>query len=61
MLRATAFKRNAGKRVGTYNLARCRHFTDQSDRLFAQVLGLSDVWDDLELLLAQTVKTTFDS
>jgi hypothetical protein len=57
---APAFKRNAGKRVGTYNLARCRHVTDRSDSLFAEALGLRDVWPDLELLVAQVVKTDFD-
>jgi hypothetical protein len=59
MQRATAFKRNAGKRVGTYNLARCRAITDQSDRLFAVMLGLEDAWPDVELLCAQVVKTEF--
>jgi hypothetical protein len=58
---AASFKRNAGKRVGTYNLARCRHVTDESDRIFAEVFGLSSVWDDVELLLGQVVKTQFPS
>jgi methylase of polypeptide subunit release factors len=60
LLQATAFKRNAGQRVGTYNLARCRHVTDRSDRIFAEVLGLTHVWDDVELLVAQVVKTEFE-
>jgi len=59
MRQAVSFKRNAGKRVGTYNLARCRHVTDQSDRIFAEVLGLTAVWPDLELLVNQVVRTEF--
>jgi hypothetical protein len=59
MQRAMAFKRNAGKRVGTYNLARCRHVTDRSDAIFGKVLGLAAVWPDVELLYAQTVRTDF--
>ncbi|OAI47965.1 hypothetical protein AYO44_08220 [Planctomycetaceae bacterium SCGC AG-212-F19] len=59
MARATAFKRNAGKRVGTYNLARCRGITDTTDRLFADMFDLADVWPDVELLCAQVVKTHF--
>jgi hypothetical protein len=55
--KATSFKRNAGKRVGTFNLARCRHVTDRSDRIFAEALGLAEVWDDVELLMKQVVKT----
>src|SRR5262249_13062477 len=60
MTQALAFKRNAGKRVGTYNLARCRHITDQSDRLFAKVMGLDELWLEVELLYAQMVKTDFE-
>ncbi len=56
-----AFKLNAGKRVGNYNLARCRAVTDKSDAIFAECLGLADVWEDIELLYAQVVKTDFDA
>ena len=52
--------RNAGKRVGTYNLARCRRITDQSDRMFGKLMGLENVWPELELLYAQLVKTRFE-
>jgi hypothetical protein len=55
-----SFKRNAGKRVGNYNLARCRVVTDQTDAIFAEVLGLSEVWEDIELMYAQVVKTGFE-
>lgn len=57
MDQAVSFKRNAGKRVGTYNLARCRKATDRSDRIFADSFGWSDAWDDVELLIRQVVKT----
>jgi hypothetical protein len=55
----TSFKLNAGKRVGNYNLAKCRSVTDRSDAIFAEHLGLTDVWDDIELLYTQIVKTDF--
>ena len=59
MHEAIQFKLNAGRRVGNYNLAKCRHITDLSDRIFAQTLGLSNVWDDIELYYSQVVKTDF--
>jgi hypothetical protein len=58
---AVSFKRNAGKRVGNYNLARCRHVTDCSDALFARHLGLEDVLPEVELLYRQVVRTEFDT
>lgn len=60
LARAPSFKRNAGKRVGTYNVARCRHITDESDRLFARLMGLEELWPEVELLYAQMVKTDFE-
>ena len=59
MLENVSFKLNAGKRVGNYNLARCRHITDTSDAIFAEILGLSDVMEDIELMYSQVVKTDF--
>ena len=59
MARAVSFKINAGKKVGNYNLAKCRHVTDISDRIFLDALGLSEVWEDIELLYTQIVKTDF--
>lgn len=56
---AVSFKVNAGKRVGNYNLARCRHVTDQSDRILARVFEFDRVWDDVELLYSQCVRTDF--
>jgi hypothetical protein len=57
---ALQFKLNAGRRVGNYNLARCRHITDRSDLVFARILGLDKAWDDVELYYTQVVKTSFD-
>ena len=59
MTEATQFKLNAGRRVGNYNLAKCRDITDLSDHIFCKALGLSDVWKDIELYLAQTVRTDY--
>jgi len=58
---AVQYKLNAGKRVGNYNLAKCRPVTDKSDVLLARAFGLDHVWDDIELLYVQTVKTNFES
>lgn len=57
---AVQYKLNAGKRVGNYNLAKCRHVTDKSDELLARAFGFDHVWDDIELLYTQTVKTDFE-
>ena len=56
---AVQFKLNAGRRVGNYNLAKCRDVTDQSDCILAEALGFGDVWEDIELYCAQTMKTNF--
>lgn len=61
MNRNVTYKLNAGKRVGTYNLARCRFVTDQTDRVFARALEIEDVLDDIELVYAETVKTGFET
>lgn len=58
---AVQYKLNAGKRVGNYNLAKCRSVTDKSDALLARAFGLDHVWNDIELLYVQTVKTDFES
>jgi hypothetical protein len=54
------FKLNAGKQIGSYNLARCRTVTDKVDRWVAATFGLSEVLPDIELMYAQMVKTTSD-
>jgi hypothetical protein len=59
MEEAVQFKLNAGRRVGNYNLAKCRDVTDQSDAILAEVLGFADAWEDIELYYAQTMKTDF--
>jgi hypothetical protein len=61
MAENVSFKLNAGKRVGNYNLARCRHVTDKSDAIFAEALGLEGVWEEIELLYGQIVKTDFSN
>jgi hypothetical protein len=59
MLKNTQFKLNAGKKVGNYNLAKCRDITDQSDLVFARAFGFLDAWDDVELYCSQAVRTDF--
>ena len=54
------FKLNAGKNIGNYNLARCRHVTDVTDKILLDALGMSDLWEEVELEYAQVVRTTFD-
>ena len=57
----TVFKLNAGKRIGNYNLAKCRAVTDISDIIWAKELGMEDLWWDIELAYSQIVKTDFGS
>ena len=54
------FKLNAGKNIGNYNLARCRHVTDETDKALLKALGLSDLWDEIELEYSQIVRTSFE-
>ena len=61
MANALQFKRNAGKVIGNYNLARCREITDASDRIFCETLGIGDIQEDIELYYVQTVRTDFQS
>jgi hypothetical protein len=61
MGKAVQFKLNAGRRVGNYNLAKCRSVTDSSDRIFAQALPLVEAWEDVELYYSQVVKTDFSN
>lgn len=55
-----SFKLNAGKRVGNYNLAKCRSVTDRSDQAFIEALGLQHQWEDIELMYTQMIKTSFE-
>lgn len=59
MIAAVSFKLNAGKRVGNYNLARCRDLTDKTDRLILEILGVEHAAESLDLLYAQVVRTSF--
>jgi hypothetical protein len=61
MENAVQFKVNAGRRVGNYNLAKCRDVTDESDRIFAEFLGFREAWEDIELYYTQTMKTNFSN
>ena len=54
------FKKNAGKNIGNYNLAKCRHITDKADKVWLEALSLSDLWDDIELEHAMVVRTSFE-
>ena len=55
----TVFKLNAGKNIGNYNLAKCRHVTDKSDKIWLEALGLRELWDEIELEHARVVRTTY--
>ncbi|MHB0984605.1 MAG: Eco57I restriction-modification methylase domain-containing protein [Sulfuricella sp.] len=46
-----------GKSLGNFNLTKCRHVTDKSDAIFARAFGFDKVWDDVELLFSQTVRS----
>ena len=59
MIDNVVFKLNAGKNIGNYNLARCRHVTDKSDRVWLEALGLGDLWEEIELEHAMVVRTSF--
>ena len=54
------FKLNAGKNIGNYNLAKCRHITDKIDKIWLEALGLSDLWEEVELEHAFVVRTSFE-
>jgi hypothetical protein len=60
MAKNLSFKLNAGRRVGNYNLARCREVTDKSDRIFIERLGMQSAWPDVEWMYDQIVKTDFN-
>ena len=61
MSKAVQFKRNAGKNVGNYNLALCRHVTDVTDQLFLDAANATELWDELELYYTQVVRTDFSA
>ncbi len=50
---------NAGRRIGNYNLARCRDVTDYADKILLDALGVGNLWDDIELEYSHVVRTEF--
>ena len=60
MSKNLVFKLNAGKNIGNYNLARCRHITDKVDKVWLDAIGLADLWDEIELEYALAVRTSFE-
>ncbi|WP_064037653.1 Eco57I restriction-modification methylase domain-containing protein [Methylomonas methanica] len=50
-----------GKRLGNFNATLCRAITEESDQIFAKELGLIHVWDEIELLHSQIVRTSADT
>ena len=55
----TIYSVNAGRRIGNYNLALCRHVTDRADKILLDALGVADLWDDVELEYSRVVRTEF--
>ena len=53
------FKLNAGKKIGNYNVAKCRHVTDRADKLWLEAAGLTDLWEDVELEHSLMVRTSY--
>ncbi|MDE2937385.1 MAG: Eco57I restriction-modification methylase domain-containing protein [Chloroflexota bacterium] len=54
------YKLNAGKNIGNYNLLKCRHITDKIDKAWLHSLGLSDLWEEVELEHSLVVRTSYD-
>jgi type I restriction-modification system DNA methylase subunit len=50
--------RYAGKEMGNYDMLRCRHVTDQADRLVLDTLGLGDLWRAVLLADDHLLKVT---
>lgn len=60
MKNSVQFKSNAGRRVGTYNLLKCRSVTDKTDALFAKSLGLDKVLSDIDLYCSQVIASEIE-
>ena len=54
-----AFKRNAGKNIGSYNLAKCRYVTDKANKVWLEAAALSDLQEVIELGHSMIVRTSF--
>ena len=52
---------NAGKLVGNYDMLRCRHITDEAEKLILDTLGLSHLWPAVLLADARSQKATRES
>ena len=48
------------KKLGNFNANHYRAITDQSDRIFAEEFALTPVWDQIELLHSQVVRSAID-
>jgi len=48
----------AGKEMGNYDMSRCRHLTDQADRLVLKALGQEDLWPEVLLADSRLAKAT---
>ena len=60
MAENVVYKLNAGKNIGNYNLPKCRYITDKIDKAWLQALGLSDLWEEIELEHSLVVRTSYD-
>lgn len=49
-----AFKRNGGKRIGTFDLRACRSLTHRADELLARALGAEELLSDVRSALSRT-------
>lgn len=54
------YELNAGKNIGNYNLPKCRYITDKIDKAWLQALGLSVLWEEIELEHSLVVRTSYD-
>ena len=52
---------NAGKNIGNYNLAKCRHITGDVDKAWLKSLGLlNSHWEEGELEHALMVRKSYE-
>ena len=52
-------KLNADKNIGNYYLAKCWHITGDVDETWLKSLGLSSLWEEVELEHALVVRTSY--
>jgi len=57
-LRHPLVTKYAGKEMGNYDMSRCRHITDRSDRMVLEALGHADLWPTLLLADSRLAKAT---